>query len=69
MKTFGTKLRSYRKHFGISQATLSKHVNIPQTTISDFENDKTTPDIYQAIAFAKFFKISVYDFADEDLTA
>jgi DNA-binding XRE family transcriptional regulator len=69
MKTFGHKLRSYRKEYGISQATLSKQVNIPQTTISDFENNKYLPNIYQAIAFAKFFKISVYDFANEDLTA
>jgi putative transcriptional regulator len=69
MKTFGSKLRGYRKRYGISQTTLSKQVNIPQTTISDFENDKYLPDLYQAIAFAEFFKISVYDFASEELTA
>lgn len=69
MKTFGAKLRSYRKQYGLSQTTLSKRVNIPQTTISDFENDKYPPDIYQAIVFAKFFNVSVYDFADEEMSA
>ena len=61
------KILMLRKKEGLSQESLAEKLNITRQTVSNWESGQTTPDIMQAKALAKIFKISLDDLTDNKI--
>ncbi len=55
----GQRLCAYRKERNMSQEEMAAILNVSRQTISKWENGETLPDIYNAVAFAKMFRITL----------
>ncbi len=53
-----TVIKKLRKSLGLSQIELAKALNVHQTAVSQWENNKTNPDMGQAIRLSIFFNVS-----------
>lgn len=59
MQTFGQKLRDLRKSRNLSQSQLAKKLGVGLMSVSFWERDTVEPSIFNAIAVADFFNISL----------
>jgi len=55
----GERLSTYRKERKMSQEEMAAILNVSRQTISKWENGETLPDMYNAVAFAKMFRVSL----------
>ena len=65
--TLGEKIIELRKKEKLTQEKLSDKLGISRQTLSNWESGNTCPDIEQAKAIAKLFKISLDDLTDNQL--
>lgn len=65
----GEKIYELRKSNGISQEQLAEkeELNVTRQTISNWELGQTVPDIHQAKALAKIFKISLDELTNNEM--
>lgn len=63
----GKKMVYYRKRDNLSQEDLAGAVGVTRQTISKWEIGETSPDIKQAMAIAKVFKISLDELVDNNI--
>ena len=63
----GNKIFELRKINHLSQEQLAEKLEVVRQTISKWELGETTPDLKQAKALAKIFKISLDELVDNDL--
>lgn len=59
MMTFGEKLKSIRRHVGMSQEKLAEKIGVSRQAITKWETDRGIPDIENIIAISNLFDISV----------
>ena len=62
----GTKIRIYRKAFGISQTQLASQIGITAEILADFECNGATPSLCTIEKIADVFGIGLRDFLDDD---
>lgn len=55
----GERIAGYRKERKISQEDLAAVLNVSRQTISKWETGDTSPDVYNAVALAKLFHVSL----------
>jgi len=55
----GERISSYRKDRNMSQEELATLLNVSRQTISKWETGDTLPDVYNAVAIAKMFHVSL----------
>lgn len=53
------KIKEYRKKAKLSQNDIAKIMKVKQNTFSQWENDKRTPNVRQAIKLAKILETTV----------
>ncbi len=58
----GERLSKYRKDRKMSQEELASLLNVTRQTISKWETGDTLPDMYNAVALAKMFHVSLDHF-------
>lgn len=58
----GSKIKEYRKYFGLSQEELAKKIGVGKTTISNYEVGLRSPKKPQMIKLSEVFGISIDDF-------
>ncbi len=63
----GNKIVNLRKKNNLSQEELAEKVGVTRQTISKWELEETTPDIKQAKALSKIFKVSLDELTDNDV--
>ncbi len=56
---FAENLKTLRQEKGIGQVELAKHINVSRGIISLWENSLREPGMYNLIALADFFDVSV----------
>lgn len=56
--TINERLKMLRIENGLTQTQLAKALNLPQTTVAAYEKSHD-PNIYNLIAYAKYFKCSL----------
>ncbi len=59
MHKVGERISSYRKDRNMSQEELATLLNVSRQTISKWETGDTLPDIFNAVAIAKMFHVSL----------
>lgn len=59
MHKVGERIASYRKERNMSQEELATLLNVSRQTVSKWETGDTLPDIYNAVAIAKMFHVSL----------
>lgn len=59
MHKIGERISSYRKERNMSQEELAALLNVSRQTISKWETGDTLPDVYNAVALAKMFHVSL----------
>ena len=64
---FGKEIKKPRLSHGITQTELSKATGLPQNTISWIENDSGIPNIFQCVALADYYGISLDELIGRDL--
>lgn len=62
---YGSRIRYFRKKKRLSQQELGQIINKPQTTISDWENEKTLPDLNEAVQLAIALDIPITELTGE----
>lgn len=55
----GERICSYRKNRNMSQEELATLLNVSRQTISKWETGETLPDVYNSVAIAKMFHVSL----------
>lgn len=55
----GERISSYRKDRNMSQEELASVLNVSRQTISKWETGDTLPDVYNAVAIANLFHVSL----------
>jgi len=55
----GERISSYRKERNMSQEELATLLNVSRQTISKWETGETLPDVYNSVAIAKMFHVSL----------
>lgn len=63
----GNKIQELRKKKGISQEELAEKIGVARQTISKWELGETSPDLKQAKALSKIFKISLDELTNNDI--
>lgn len=63
----GNKIVNLRKKNNLSQEELAEKVGVTRQTISKWELEETTPDIKQAKALSKIFKVSLDELTNNDV--
>lgn len=58
----GSKIKEYRKYFGMSQEELAKKIGVGKTTISNYEVGLRSPKKTQMIKLSEVFGITIDDF-------
>ena len=61
-KYVGSKIKDYRKSFGLSQEELAKKIGVGKTTISNYEVGIRSPKKPQMIKLSEVFDIAIDDF-------
>lgn len=61
-KYVGSKIKDYRKSFGLSQEELAKKIGVGKTTISNYEVGIRSPKKPQMIKLSEVFDITIDDF-------
>lgn len=61
-KYVGSKIKDYRKHFGLSQEELAKKIGVGKTTISNYEVGIRSPKKPQLIKLSEVFDVAIDDF-------
>lgn len=61
-KYVGSKIKDYRKSFGLSQEELAKKIGVGKTTISNYEVGIRSPKKPQMIKLSEVFGITIDDF-------
>ncbi|WP_204162922.1 XRE family transcriptional regulator [Lactococcus lactis] len=61
-KYVGSKIKDYRKAFGLSQEELAKKIGVGKTTISNYEVGFRSPKKPQMIKLSEVFGITIDDF-------
>jgi transcriptional regulator with XRE-family HTH domain len=59
MHKIGTRVSSLRKERNMSQEELAAVLNVSRQTVSKWETGDTLPDVYNAVAIAKLFHVSL----------
>lgn len=59
MHKIGTRVSSLRKERNMSQEELAVVLNVSRQTVSKWETGDTLPDVYNAVAIAKLFHVSL----------
>lgn len=59
MHKIGERIVSYRKQRNMSQEELATVLNVSRQTISKWETGDTLPDVYNAVALANLFNVSL----------
>ena len=59
MHKVGERISSYRKERNMSQEELATLLNVSRQTISKWETGDTLPDVYNTVALAKLFHVSL----------
>lgn len=59
MHKIGTRISALRKERHMSQEELASILNVSRQTISKWETGDTLPDVYNAVALAKLFHVSL----------
>lgn len=63
----GNKISELRKSANLSQEQLAEKLNVTRQTISNWELGQTVPDIVQAEAISKIFKITLDELTDNNV--
>ena len=63
----GNKILELRKRNNLSQEALSELVGVSRQTISKWELGETSPDLKQATALSKIFKVSLDELVNNDI--
>ncbi len=63
----GKKIMDLRKKCGFSQEELAEKVGVARQTISKWELGETSPDLKQAKALSKIFKVSLDELTNNDI--
>lgn len=61
-KYVGTKIKEYRKDFGLSQEELAQKIGVGKTTISNYEVGIRSPKKPQMIKLSEVFNVTIDDF-------
>jgi len=61
----GVNIRCFRKKLNLSQQELGQMISKPQTTISDWENEKTLPDVDEAVKLVAALGITITELLNE----
>lgn len=61
-KYVGSKIKDYRKSFGLSQEELAKKIGVGKTTISNYEVGIRSPKKPQLIKLSEVFDVAIDDF-------
>lgn len=61
----GVKIRYFRKRLNLSQQEFGQMIGKPQTTISDWENEKTLPDIDEAVKLVAALGVTITELLNE----
>ncbi|MEI3644941.1 helix-turn-helix domain-containing protein [Lactococcus cremoris] len=61
-KYVGSKIKDYRKYFGMSQEELAKKIGVGKTTISNYEVGIRSPKKPQLIKLSEVFDVAIDDF-------
>ncbi|WP_058204778.1 helix-turn-helix domain-containing protein [Lactococcus lactis] len=61
-KYVGTKIKEYRKYFGLSQEELAQKIGVGKTTISNYEVGIRSPKKPQMIKLSEVFNVTIDDF-------
>lgn len=61
--TIGCNLRGLRKQYNLTQEQLARQMNMKRQTLSNYEIGKRVPDIYELIALADIFNVSLDEIA------
>ncbi|MCT0450801.1 XRE family transcriptional regulator [Lactococcus cremoris] len=61
-KYVGSKIKDYRKYFGLSQEELAKKIGVGKTTISNYEVGIRSPKKPQLIKLSEVFDVAIDDF-------
>lgn len=61
-KYVGSKIKDYRKSFGLSQEDLAKKIGVGKTTISNYEVGIRSPKKPQLIKLSEVFDVAIDDF-------
>lgn len=64
--TIGAKIIELRKKYNYTQERLANLIGVSRQTLSNWESNITSPDLKQAQAIAKLFKVSLDDLADNN---
>ena len=56
---FGTRLRSLRTRFNLTQEDVARHIGASSAQISTWENGNFEPGVYYTILIANYFGITV----------
>lgn len=64
--TIGAKIIELRKKYNYTQERLANLIGVSRQTLSNWESNITSPDLKQAQAIAKLFKVSLDDLADSN---
>ncbi len=59
MHKTGERISKFRKERNLSQEEVASLLNVSRQTISKWESGETLPDVYNAVALAKLFHISL----------
>ena len=65
--TIGDKLVELRKQKNLTQENVAETLNVTRQTISNWELGQTIPDLEQAKALSKLYKISLDELVDNDV--
>lgn len=61
--TIGRNLRGLRKTCNLTQEQLAQQMNMKRQTLSNYEIGKRVPDIYELIALADIFDVTLDEIA------
>ena len=59
MHKIGERISSFRKDRNMSQEELARVLNVSRQTVSKWETGDTLPDVFNAVAIAKLFHITL----------
>jgi len=57
--TFGSKLKSLRQEFQLTQNQLAKKLDISKSNISKYESDTIEPNMKTLVLISKYFNVSI----------
>ncbi len=65
---FAKNLHFLRRKLGVTQSELSVYMNKAHTTIGNWEKRNSRPSIEELLELSQYFKVSVGDFLEKDLS-